>query len=471
MPSSPRGEYNPIVLGFVQDEGPVSVPLQVARERYGLFPSEFGLLSTGAHRRMRKTLNLSLGVAILAHLKAGGDLRETLARFYERWGRDFHADFRVRLEPLLRRNDPLRLKRVLEANQEALAGCRGMAVRDFLRAKGLIPPATLASIPDGDLLAKASGILAKRLRNPAHRGEREAIAGAQALVEARRRLDAVAALVRGDVLSLSPGRLAVHADEVSQLLWGLGAWLPLAGVEGLEAVRGEGLEFEFAPRDASFLALGKEVGDCTADKSVRQVDRDVENIYWTVFAWFLDRQYQILKVYWDGDFIMKVHLLPVHVVTEAGEATVLAVDAIETAPAFREDTRLGRPSLLERKAELFREVLAEVVRLARAMGIEQVYAERFSNAAWVRRELEQLPEIYLRIGDIRKIDELEDVFELARRVCASAEAEPPTSVFMELQMKNAFLQPGVVSVKGIKPFAVVAGDAALGIPMKRAFGV
>jgi len=236
-------------------------------------------------------------------------------------------------------------------------------------------------------------------------------------------------------------------------------------------VRGEGLEFAFAPRDASFLALGKEVGDCTADKPVRQVDRDVENIYWTVFAWFLDRQYQVLKVLWEGDFVMKLHLLPLHVATEAGEATVLALDAIETAPAFREDTRLGNPALLARKTEILHAVLREVVRMAHAMGVEQVYAERFSNTAWVRQELERLPEIYLRIGDIRKIDELEDVFELGRRVCASAGAPPPASVFMELQMKNAFLQPGVVSLKGVKSFALVAGDARLGIPMKRAFGV
>ena len=86
------------------------------------------------------------------------------------------------------------------------------------------------------------------------------------------------------------------------------------------------------------LALGKEVGDCTADKLFRQVDRDVENIYWTVFSWFLDRNYQILKVHYDGEFVMKVHLLPVLAATRDGGEVFLAVDAIETTPVFREDT-------------------------------------------------------------------------------------------------------------------------------------
>jgi hypothetical protein len=105
------------------------------------------------------------------------------------------------------------------------------------------------------------------------------------------------------------------------------------------------------------------------------------------------------------------------------------------------------------------------------MGIEHVYAERFSNTAWVRRELERFPEVYLHIGNIQKIDELEDVFELSKRVCAAAGRERPSSIFMELQMKNTFLLPGSATVRGVKMFAVLAGDARLGMPMKRVFGV
>jgi hypothetical protein len=42
---------------------------------------------------------------------------------------------------------------------------------------------------------------------------------------------------------------------------------------------------------------------------------------------------------------------------------------------------------------------------------------------------------------------------------------------MELQMKNTFLQAAAASSKGVKPFAVIAGDKRLGIPMKRVVGV
>jgi hypothetical protein len=176
-------------------------------------------------------------------------------------------------------------------------------------------------------------------------------------------------------------RLATHADEVARILWDVSRHVPVAGVERLSLVRGRDVEVAFAPRDGSFLALGKEVGDCTADKLFRQVDRDVENIYWTVFSWFLDRNYQILKVYYDGEFVMKVHLLPVLAATRDGGAVFLAVDAIETTPVFREDTHVGHPDLLEKKEYIFTRTVEEVQRLAQTMGIEHVYAERFSNTA------------------------------------------------------------------------------------------
>jgi hypothetical protein len=95
------------------------------RERYGLFPSEYGLLRDGRHRRGGKTLNLSLGMAILAHLRQGRDLRTTVARFYERWDRDYQADFGVRLGPFLHRNNPARIlifNGIIDHNRRAF-GC------------------------------------------------------------------------------------------------------------------------------------------------------------------------------------------------------------------------------------------------------------------------------------------------------------------------------------------------------------
>ena len=116
-------------------------------------------------------------------------------------------------------------------------------------------------------------------------------------------------------------------------------------------------------------------------------------------------------------------------------------------------------------------MIDEVVRIAHSMGIENVCAEKFSNTNWVRHELGQFPEIYFHIDDVRKIDELEDVFELAKRICATAEEDSPSSVFMELQVKNTYLLPGAATMKGVKTFAVISGDPSLGVPMKRAIGV
>ncbi len=467
----PLQTYNPIVMGFVEGRGPLHIPLQVARDAHGRLPSDYGLLPGAEGRRAKKALNLPIGLALTDLLREGKDLPEVIGRFFERWGRDFAADFHVRIDRFQRLSDLWTLRQIVEDNHEVLAEHLALDVRDYLRTHGLIPLSTLRSIPTDRLLPKAREILSKRRRNPAHAAQGKRIAEAVALLDAKLLLGEVTRLLGGEISRWGKDRLTVHADEVARLFRDLSAHLPLAGADRLTGVRGHDVEVEFAPRDASFLALGKEVGDCTADKLFRQVDRDVENIYWTVFSWFLDRNYQILKVHYDGQFVMKVHLLPLLVVDGSHGEMFLAVDAIETTTVFREDTHVGHPDLLEKKEYIFSRMVEAVEGLARAMGIEHVYAERFSNTAWVRRELERFPEVYLHIGNIQKVDELEDVFELSKRVCAAAGRERPTSIFMELQMKNTFLQPFAATVRGVKVYSVLAGDARLGMPMKRVFGV
>ncbi len=467
----PLQTYNPIVMGFVEGKGPVHIPLQAARDAHGQLPSDYGLLPEAEGRRARKALNLPVGLALMDLLREGKDLPEIMAKFFDRWGRDYDADFRVRIDRFQRLSDPWTLRQVVEENHDLLAEHLEMDVREYLDTRRLIPRSTLQSIPTDRLLPKAKEILAKRRRNPAHAAETEAIARACDLLDAKMLLGELVRVLGGELSRWGKDRLLIHADEVAGILRDLATHLPIAGTDRLTCVRGRGVEIEFAPRDATFLALGKEVGDCTADKLFRQVDRDVENIYWTVFSWFLDRNYQILKVYYDGQFVMKVHLLPLLAVDGSHGEVFLAVDAIETTPAFREDTRVRQPDLLEKKEYIFSRMVQQVEGLARAMRIDRVYGERFSNTAWVRRELERFPEVYLHVGNIQKIDELEDVFELSKRVCVAAGRELPSSIFMELQMKNTFLLPGAATVRGVKVFSVLAGDARLGMPMKRVFGV
>jgi hypothetical protein len=467
----PLQSYNPIVLGFVEGKGAIQVPLQAAREGYGQLPSDYGLLQGAEGRRARKALNLPIGLGIMDLLRQGKNLPEIMMKFYDRWGLDYQTDFRVHIERFHRFNDPWVLSQVVEANHAMLAECLALDVAAYLYTHGLISRPTLRSIPADRLLTKAKEILAKKLRNPAHAGERKRVEETLTLLEAKELLGNLAQLLGGEISRWTKDRLGSHADEIARIFWELSKHLPLARADRLSCVRGHGVEVEFVPRDAAFLTLGKEVGDCTADQLFRQVDQDVENIYWTVFSWFLDRNYQILRVYSDGQFVMKVHLLPLLSSGRHDGEVFLAVDAIETTPSFREDTPVGHPELLERKEYIFARMVEAVQRLAQSMGIDRVYAERFSNTAWVRRELEQFPEVYLHIGDIQKIDELEDVFELSKRVCAEAGRERPSSIFMELQMRNTFLMPGAATVRGVKVFAVLGGDARLGIPMKRVFGV
>ena len=468
---APAHAYNPTIIGFVEGKGFVSIPLQTARDEYGELPSEYGLVSHGPRRRARKALNLPLGFALLALLRERRNLAETVSRFAEHWGRDFQADFDVDLGPFRRMNDPLALKRLIDKHAVAWEACLGLDVPEHLHRQGLVPLATLRSIPPESLLGKARTILEKKRRNPVHRHEQECLRATLDLISVRQCLEELRTLTGGEITRLGAARLAVHADEIARMLCRLSSSVPLEGSEGLRSVRGQGVEFAFAPRDGSFVALGKEVGDCTADKAMRQVDQDVENIYWTVFSWFLDWNYQILKVYVDGQFVMKVHLLPLLVTGRDGGFVVLGVDAIETTPGFREDTPEGSAALLADKEQIFGRVVQEVRRIAAAMGIVHVFAERFSNTGWVREELAQFPEVFLHVEDIRKIDEMEDVFELGRRLAAATGEGTVRSVFMEFQMRNTQLQRSVASVRGVKAFACIAGDPRAGIPLKRVSGV
>ena len=463
--------YNPIVIGFVEGKGPVHIPLLSARDEYGQLPSDYGLLPGSEGRQARKALNLPIGLAIMDLLREGRNLPEIVMKFYERWGRDFDADFQVHIERFHRFNDPWVLGRIIEENSEILAECLELDVSEYLQARGLVPHSRLRSIPAEALLSKVKEVLAKKRRNPAHAGERERIEEALTLLDAKVLLGRLSTILGSEVGRWGKDRSIPQADEIARTLSELSKHLPLTGTDRLTCMRGHGVEVEFVPRDTSYLALGKQVGDCTADKLFRQVDRDIENIYWTVFSWFLDRNYQILRVYSEGQFVMKVHLLPLLALDRDGGQIFLAVDAIETTPVFREDTHVGDPDLLEKKEYIFGRMVEEVRRLAQTMGIEHVYAERFSNTAWVRRELQRFREVYLHVGSIQKIDELEDVFELSKRVCAAAGREHPSCIFMELQMRNTFLLRGAATVRGVKGFAVLAGDSHLGIPMKRVFGV
>lgn len=249
----------------------------------------------------------------------------------------------------------------------------------------------------------------------------------------------------------------IYTDEVANALIAIGKLTTLVGLECLESVEKNGIKMEYIARDHSYLKRGKEFGDCTADKKPNQDNQETQNIYWTVFAWILDRNYQIMIVSKNNHSVLKVHLALLFL-TGDSELPCLFVDAIEAKP----DKNLELTD--QDKSELFVLVINKVLDIAAKMGIHIVLAEKFSNAEWVRDKLDDYDEIYLSINNIEKVDHLEDVWECAQSFCTKFKStnqdlqiDQIDHLFMEIQAKNTFLMSEDVSSrkKDYKSFSVL----------------
>lgn len=487
MPDQQNREYNPIITGFSADAGPLHISLAEARRRFGQLPSQYGFVSakkSGDKRRREKlALNLKTGYMIKDLLtEKEKNLKRAVYQFFQNWHRDLAHEFHININPFFNMNDAGIVRTLLKDNMDDLAYYAGLDIRGFLAETGLIRKDILNSIRAHDLPGKARKILEKKLRHGS--GQQ-----AQAIRDTLNRLSCqgvVAGLQQylgKDMSVAEPDATACYSDEIARGLAAFHRFHALAGVDGLSVPAGKGVEFTFTTRDHTYLELGKETGDCTADKRTFQADSNVENIFWTVFSWILDRNYQILKVFFNGEFVMKVHLMPLYVAgggprgefqvvtSQRSGYAVLAVDAIETTVAFR-GKGTGRQELMNRKNEIFRATMEKVRQLADAMHIHDIYAEKFSNTEWVRDALAGFPEIFFHVDHLVKIDQLEDVYSLADRISRQLGYESPGEIFMELQMKNTHLSPGYINkAPGVKSFAMIRGTAEDGIPMKHIIGV
>jgi hypothetical protein len=472
-------EYNPNILGFIEGQGPVVMSLRRARETFGRLPSEYHFVSRKKGRNPKKGLNLVEGKVITEILKNHQvDLKEKVHAFFCTWHRDYQREFGVNLSPFFNLNSPLQVQKILRRNQEMLQAVCHFDIKTEVLRQNLIRKDILHSI-SGSMLYPTIERMLKRKRkdfhNQGHQDRVRSISNVLNLLCARRVMDEGRVTAMRQYLSGIVDMPAIYADEIAETLFRISKYIPLDDMHQLCVVRGTGVEFQWASRDYSYLALGKITGDCTADKSGFQADRDIENIYWTVFPWILDRNYQILKVFYNDTFVMKVHLLPLFVLQKNGEGDmILAVDAVETVRALRDDIQDCGPdtALLQKKEKLFQTVIEKIRTIGRKMGIRHIYAEKFSNTRWVREALNTFPEIFLHVDDMVKLDELEDVFTLSQQICKAAGQETPHELFMELQMKNTSLLPRLSErVKGVKPFAIIKGQPENGIQMKRVIGV
>lgn len=472
-------EYNPNILGFIEGRGPVVISLKAARETFGRLPSEYHFVSRKKGRKPKKGLNLVEGKVITGILKDHEvDLKEKVHAFFRTWHRDYRREFGVDMTPFFNLNSPLQVKAILQRNQAALQALRHFDLnREIIRRK-LIRKDVLHSIEGPIRYLTVERMLRRKRKDFVKQGRQDRSREISSVLKrlcARRMIDESRVAGMGQYLDGAIEMPAIYADEIAEILFRISEHIPLEDVHRLCVIRGTGIEFQWASRDHSYLALGKITGDCTADKSGFQADRDVENIYWTIFPWILDRNYQILKVFYDHTFVMKVHLLPLFVLQEnGGGRMVLAVDAIETVRALRDDLQECGPdtALLQKKAEIFQAVIDKIRTIGGKMGIRHIYAEKFSNTRWVREALDRFPEIFLHVDDMIKLDELEDVFTLSQQLCRDAGHEIPHEIFMELQMKNTSLLPRLSErVAGVKPFAIIRGQAEDGIQMKHVIGV
>lgn len=474
MPSNEQSVYNPFILGFVDSIGPVFIPLQKAQKIYGRLPSDFHMVKPKDGRKEKKGLNLSLGKAVTEMLKNGPvNLKGRVFAFFQEWHRDFKEEFGIAIEPFLSLNSRRTIFEVFKRNRSILEPLAAMDLRNHLENESLIRKDVLNSIPEEKLQAKADQMVERRMKGFS---DSEGFRKLQQALDRIRASGIIRQLEKTtgmDFRSGSTQRIGTYSDEIAKALVQFSQHIPLSGTEQLEKVDGSGVEFEYAPRDLSYLLLGKKTGDCTADKSPFQADRDIENIYWTVFPWLLDRNYQILKVYFQGEFVMKVHLMPLYILTGGAGEMALAVDAIETVRSFRDDlTDQCKDDLLENREPVFHAVVEKIRKIGEQMGIRQIYAEKFSNTPWVRECFGSYPEIFLHVNQVVKLDELEDVFCLARELCGEMGQPVPGGVFMEMQMKNTSLLPRVSKKnEGIKSFAVIMGSPDAGIPMKKVIGI
>ena len=465
-------DYNPYILGFVHhrdQRGDLWLPLQEALSRFGDLPSRYGLLPSQQGRRQRPSLNLALGAVIQRALERTSDLKRVIHDFYTDWHRDWRHEFDIDPEPLFNRLDGESVVRWLARHRDTLERIDRFPLRRSLEESGLIRRDVLNSIPDARLLEKSIEMLERRQRRLADGAGGWSGSGLLQRLRLRRGLDRLGRRIGVLPSRIDPALARVYADELNSAF---GLFCDTGGIscDGLQPRQGRGVEFEYARRDRSFLSLGSEIGDCTA-RPWHQIDRHTENIYWTVMPWLLDRNYQILKVHWDGHLVMKVHLLPLATYEAGGLHMFLAVDAMETGLVLRHDIEGEGRLPVATVTEILEQTRSEILRIADAMGMEDVYAELFSNNPLLREWLQGQERIFLDVNRLHKVDDLEDVFELGCRLARECDMPEPGHLFMEIQFRNTQLMSHQTQRRTIKGFASLRRGRLSGLAMGHVIGV
>lgn len=215
----------------------------------------------------------------------------------------------------------------------------------------------------------------------------------------------------------------------------------------------EGIELAYFTQDDQYIYSGDHYGECTASTVKKQVNPNAANIHWTVYSWILNPYYRIIDVYYNGEKLLKGHILPLII----HNRKVLMIDAIEVVPKLRKqvrgkDNKFFDPELFNIRKALLQRLFDKCNDLAQAMLVDSIYVEMFSNADWVNQEITELP------GDSYHVDAVTVPFgsEVIARNIEKLLGVPPGDVIFEVQAKNHGLMDQQMK-RGYKATGVLAG--------------
>lgn len=464
-------DYNPYILGYLDDGRggrDAWLPLQEVIARYGDLPSRYGLLKADAPRNERPTLNLQLGSNLTRLVEGGSELKGEILAFYLQWHRNWVREFGITTEPLLNRTPALPLVEWFREYGDWLVVELEISSRDLVLQSGLIRKDVVNSIPDQLVTDKSLEILEKKLESGSSR--KEAVSRLAGKLQLHRAAGRIQQRLGKDLAALQEADIRGFSDELVQELGAISSQLPGWDKRYGHSVADEQVSFGYPGRGSELLELGSRIGDCTA-RPYLQIDRQTENIYWTVFPWLLDPNYAILQVFWKGSLVAKAHLLPLLAYERDGAKLFLAVDAIETALPMRRDLP-GEGRLEEWECQKILDTLqGEILRIADAMGVQDVFCELFSNNLMVRQWLERFERVYLDVNSIHKVDELEDLYLFARQLSRKHGMPEPDHLFMELQFRNIQLMSHQTARRNMKGFACLRAGRLSGKAMNQVVGI
>jgi hypothetical protein len=195
-----------------------------------------------------------------------------------------------------------------------------------------------------------------------------------------------------------------------------------------------------------------------------QVDPEIANIHWTVYAWLLDPYYRVLDVYFHGRRVMKGHILPLII----HGRRILMLDAIETIPSIRDFLRGRRNRNISRKIytrrlDILQALFGAVKDLAGRMGVEAVYVDKYSNTKWVRAEVNKLPADSYHVSDVIKPFNNDLITAVVRKILNASVGEVKEEIqarnisLMDQQLRPNYKEVGVLMGRRKDYFLAVRG--------------